>query len=106
MPRIGGRELAEVLSVFRPELPVVGMTGFAGAVHPDRRLPVLIKPFTLPALLDAVRSARRRRASPPTVPVEQRSRARRLRALAAERADEELDLVTAAGLLRQLAEPG
>jgi CheY-like chemotaxis protein len=102
MPRIGGRELAEVLSVFRPELPVVAMTGFAGAAHPDRRLPLLVKPFTLPDLLGAVRTARSRRAAPPRPHYsEQRSRARRLRALVGQ-SGPEVDLIRAAHLLRHL----
>ncbi len=104
MPRVGGRELAEVLSVFRPGLPVVGMTGFAGAAHPDRRLPLLIKPFTLPMLLDAVRRARVKRFAPPSAPrVEHRSRARRLRHLTGS-SGAEVDLVAAVHLLRGLSE--
>ena len=55
MPRVTGRELAEVLSVFRPGLPVLGITGFLSAVNHDRRLPVLPKPFTPGSLLQAVR---------------------------------------------------
>jgi len=43
MPLIGGREVAEVLSVFRPDLPVLGITADPGADH-DRRLPVLQNP--------------------------------------------------------------
>jgi CheY-like chemotaxis protein len=103
MPRVGGRELAEILSVFRPGLPVVAMTGFAGSAHPDRRLPLLIKPFTLPVLLNAVRSARARRAAYVAAPrVEHRSRALRLRHLAGESAD--TDLVSTVQLLRTLSE--
>jgi CheY-like chemotaxis protein len=106
MPRVGGRELAEVLSVFRPGLPVIAMTGFAGSAHPDRRLPLLVKPFTLPALLDVVRGARQqRKAAPPAPRVEHRSRARRLRMMAGA-ADREVDLVAAAQLLRNLGDEG
>jgi CheY-like chemotaxis protein len=106
MPKVGGRELAEVLSVFRPGLPVIAMTGFAGSAHPDRRLPLLVKPFTLPVLLDAVREARKRRETvPPSPKVEHRSRARRLRVMAGG-ADREVDLVAAARLLRNLGEEG
>src|SRR5919106_4774135 len=43
MPRVSGRELAEVLSVFCPGLPVLGITGFLSAVSHDRRLPILPK---------------------------------------------------------------
>jgi DNA-binding response OmpR family regulator len=55
MPGIGGLALAEVLSVFRPELPVLAMSGNPPAPSPDRRLPLLLKPFTLSELLVAIR---------------------------------------------------
>jgi CheY-like chemotaxis protein len=55
MPGIGGLALAEVLSVFRPELPVLAMSGNPGTPSRDRRLPLLLKPFTLPELLGAIR---------------------------------------------------
>jgi CheY-like chemotaxis protein len=42
MPRIDGRELAEVLSIFRPELPALAMSGHP--VYADRRLTTLAKP--------------------------------------------------------------
>jgi CheY-like chemotaxis protein len=104
MPRVSGRELAEVLSVFRPGLPVIAMTGFAGSAHPDRRLPLLVKPVSKPALVEAVRNARIRRAMIAASPrVEQRSRARRLRE-AAGGAEQEVDLVSAVQLLRGLAD--
>ncbi len=104
MPHVGGRELAEILSVFRPGLPVVAMTGFAGSAHPDRRLPLLVKPFTLPTLLEAVRTARRRRLEFQSAPkVEHRSRARRLRTMAGG-AGPEVDLVAAVRLLRGLSD--
>jgi two-component system cell cycle sensor histidine kinase/response regulator CckA len=81
MPRISGRELAEVLSIFRPGLPVLGITGFLSAVSHDRRLPILPKPFTAGSLLQAVRMAcgLSMRLRPP--PMENRWRARRLREL-------------------------
>jgi two-component system, cell cycle sensor histidine kinase and response regulator CckA len=37
MPRLGGIEVAELRSVFRPDLPVLAMTGDPGMA--DRRLP-------------------------------------------------------------------
>ena len=79
MPRVTGRELAEVLSVFRPGLPVLGVTGFLSAVTQDRRLPILPKPFTAGSLHEAVSmacgvSVRLRRPV-----MENRRRARRLR---------------------------
>jgi CheY-like chemotaxis protein len=102
MPRVSGRELAEVLSVFRPGLPVIAMTGFAGSAHPDRRLPLLVKPVSKPVLVEAVRNARIRRAILTAAPrVEQRSRARRLRE-AAGNVDHGVDLVSAVQLLRGL----
>ena len=81
MPKVSGRELAEVLSVFRPGLPVLGITGFLGAVTRDRRLPILPKPFTAGSLLQAVRMSCgiALRSRPPAV--EKRRRARRLREL-------------------------
>jgi CheY-like chemotaxis protein len=82
MPRINGRELAEVLSVFRPGLPVLGMTGDPG--RPDRRLPTLVKPFLIEDLVEAARlmrdSAREMRAWAE----ERRARARQARQVAAE----------------------
>ena len=81
MPKVSGQELAEVLSIFRPGLPVLGISGFLSAVSHDRRLPILPKPFTPGSLLQAVRmacglSVRLRRP-----PLENRRRARRLREL-------------------------
>jgi CheY-like chemotaxis protein len=55
MPGIGGLAVAEVLSVFRPELAVLAMSGNPRMPSPDRRLPLLLKPFTLPELLVAIR---------------------------------------------------
>ena len=81
MPRVSGQELAEVLSIFRPGLPVLGITGFLSAVSQDRRLPILPKPFTEGSLLQAVRMATGGsvRLRPPLM--ENRRRARRLREL-------------------------
>jgi DNA-binding NtrC family response regulator len=81
MPKVSGQELAEVLSIFRPGLPVLGISGFLSAVSHDRRLPILPKPFTPGSLLQAVRmacglSVRLRRPL-----LENRRRARRLREL-------------------------
>lgn len=81
MPKVSGRELAEVLSVFRPGLPVLGITGFLSSVSHDRRLPILPKPFSAGSLLQAVRMAcglSVRLRQPAT---ENRQRARRLREL-------------------------
>lgn len=100
MPRVTGRELAEVLSIFRPGLPVLGITGFLSAVNHDRRLPILPKPFTAGSLLQAVRMARglSLRLRPPLM--ENRRRARRLRELATSASEESVDLVAAVQTLR------
>jgi CheY-like chemotaxis protein len=100
MPRVTGRELAEVLSVFRPGVPVLGITGFLSAVNHDRRLPILPKPFTPGSLLQAVRMASglSLRLRPPVT--ENRRRARRLRELTSSSAEWPVDLVAAVRTLR------
>lgn len=105
MPRVTGRELAEVLSVFRPGLPVLGITGFLSSVTHDRRLPILPKPFTAGSLLQAVRMARglSMRLQPPRM--ENRRRARRLRELTPVVAEQSVDLVQAVRMLRGLENP-
>jgi len=108
MPGMGGRELAEVLSVFRPELRVLVMTGFPERLPPDRRLPLLGKPFTLDSLREAVRSVRCRPRASLLEGQEQRARARQLRS-ALDGGDAsrtapgtKVDLVAAAAQLRQI----
>jgi DNA-binding NtrC family response regulator len=100
MPRVSGTELAEVLSIFRPGLPVLGITGFLSAVSHDRRLPILPKPFTAGSLLQAVRMATgvSMRLRPPLM--ENRRRARRLRELTP--LGEQSDLLAAVRTLRTL----
>ena len=100
MPRVSGRELAEVVSVFRPGLPVLGLTGFLSAVTHDRRLPILPKPFTAGSLMQAVRMAcgLSVRLRPPVM--ENRRRARRLRELTPAGAERPVDLVAAVHFLR------
>jgi CheY-like chemotaxis protein len=100
MPRVSGRELAEVLSVFRPGLPVLGVTGFLSAVTHDRRLPILPKPFTAGSLLQAVRMACgvSVRLRPPVM--ENRRRARQLRELTPAGGERPVDLVAAVHFLR------
>jgi CheY-like chemotaxis protein len=82
MPRINGRALAEVLSIFRPELPVLGMTSDPG--QPDRRLPTLVKPFSIEDLVEAARLMRTSAREMRTWAEERRARARQARELAAE----------------------
>jgi hypothetical protein len=91
-----------VLSVFRPGLPVLGVTGFLSAVNLDRRLPILPKPFTEASLLQAVRLACgvSVRLRPPAM--ENRHRARRLRELTVRDAERRVDLVAAVKALRGL----
>jgi CheY-like chemotaxis protein len=109
MPGIGGRELAEVLSVFRPELRVLAMTGFPERLPPDRRLPLLGKPFTLDSLREAVRSMRARPPARLLDGQERRARATQLRS-ALDGGDSStmpaqgsgVDLVAAAAQLRQI----
>jgi DNA-binding NtrC family response regulator len=100
MPRVTGQELAEVLSILRPGLPVLGVTGFLSALTHDRRLPILPKPFTAGSLLQAVRLAcgnSERLRRPVT---ENRRRAQRLRELILVGAEGQEDLVAAVQALR------
>lgn len=59
MPRIDGRQLAEVISLYRPRVAVVYMSadpaGVALIDGSDTSVPLLQKPFTAPELCDAVR---------------------------------------------------
>jgi CheY-like chemotaxis protein len=74
MPRLGGLELAEMLSVFRPQLPVLAMTGDPGLA--ERRLPTLLKPFSLEQLTEAARLMRGRSIATRAWAQERRARAR------------------------------
>jgi CheY-like chemotaxis protein len=107
MPGVTGREVNEVLSVFRPDLPVLGISADAGATA-DRRLPVLRKPFTPEELLEAVGRARQRSREIRSTAQEKRRRSSLLRAAAAaaqleaSHVRETVDLVQAAIELRRL----
>jgi CheY-like chemotaxis protein len=81
MPRLGGSELAELLSVFRPDLPVLAMTGDPGMA--DRRLPTLLKPFSLDELTEAVQLCKTRGSPTRHWGSERRAQARKARQLAA-----------------------
>ena len=81
MPRLAGSELAELLSVFRPDLPVLGMTGDPGLA--DRRLPTLLKPFSLEELIEATRLMRSHTLAMRAWAQEKRAHARKARQLAA-----------------------
>ncbi|HEY7636821.1 MAG TPA: response regulator [Gemmatimonadales bacterium] len=109
MPGIGGQELAEVLSVFRPDLRVLAMTGFPEHHLPDRRLPLLTKPFTLDTLRDAIRTMRARPRAQLLGGPERRARVIQLRAVldgepstALRTPQSSVDLVAAVVRLRQL----
>jgi CheY-like chemotaxis protein len=80
MQRIDGRQLAEVLSVFRPELPVLAIS--ADPEQEDRRLPTLSKPFGLEDLVEASRLVRSKARQMRDWATERRVRARQARQLA------------------------
>ena len=77
MPAITGREVAEVLAIFRPELPVLCISADAGGGE-ERRLRVLRKPFTPDELIAAVGQARQRSRETRGQAQERRERARLL----------------------------
>ena len=89
MPLIDSFEVAEVLSIFQPDLPVLVMSGHATVPDPDRRLTVIKKPFSVSSLIDAVRAVKSRPHGPPSL--EQRARAQQA-----------IDLVATAFELRRL----
>jgi CheY-like chemotaxis protein len=78
MPRLGGHAVAEVLSVFRPGLPVLAISGAAYKIQPDRRLPVLAKPFSPSELIAAAREMRLRARETRIWAEEKRAQAREL----------------------------
>jgi CheY-like chemotaxis protein len=107
MPGLNGVEVAEVLSVFRPGLPVLAMSGAAIRLKHDRRLPVLAKPFAIETLIEAAREARKRARGMRILTEEKRSLAQELRRLALTRKAqhaclaEQVDLVALAHELRK-----
>jgi len=57
MPKLNGAHLAELIRIAWPVLPVLLISAYvdaANAVIGHLELPVLAKPFTMPALLEAV----------------------------------------------------
>jgi DNA-binding response OmpR family regulator len=82
MPRLSGLELAELLSVFQPELPVLAITGDPGMA--DRRLPTLLKPFSIDELTEAARLMKSRTLAVRRWAEERRAQARKARELAME----------------------
>ena len=103
MPRVSGRELAEVVSVFHPGLPVLGITGFLSGVSHDRRLPILPKPFSPGSLVQAVRMACGMSIRLQTPRRENRARARRLREVTPAAPGTPVDLVRAVHALRDIS---
>jgi CheY-like chemotaxis protein len=81
MPRVGGEVVAEVVSIFFPDLPVLAISGDPGVT--DRRLPTLLKPFAIETLIEAAQLMRSRSAEMRVVAQEQRARAREAREFAA-----------------------
>jgi len=106
MPTIDGFEVAEVLSIFQPDLPVLAMSGHATVPASDRRLIVIKKPFSVSSLVDAVRTVKGRPRGP--LSQEQRARAQELRRMTSALPDpstspaSSIDLVAAAFELRRL----
>ncbi|MFL5496794.1 MAG: response regulator [Gemmatimonadales bacterium] len=106
MPVIDGFEVAEVLSIFLPDLPVLAMSGHATVPGPDRRLTIIKKPFPVSSLVDAVRVMKAQPRGP--LSQEQRARAQQLRRVTSAQPEasaspaESLDLVAAAFELRRL----
>ena len=111
MPGLGGREVAEVLSIFRPNLPVLGISADGGATT-DRRLRILQKPFTPEQLLEAIGRERRRSRQVLALAEEKRARARLIQeaAMVAQhqslRLLDRIDLVAAAIELRRRGRNG
>lgn len=106
MPVMDGFEVAEVLSIFLPDLPVLAMSGHATTPEPDRRLTIIKKPFPVSILVDAVRAVKGRPHGP--MSQEQRARAQQLHRMTSALPDpasspaHPVDLVAAAFELRRL----
>jgi CheY-like chemotaxis protein len=106
MPVIDGFEVAEVLSIFQPDLPVLAMSGHATVPASERRLAVIKKPFSVASLIDAVRAMKVRPRGP--LSQEQRARPQQLHGMTSALPDpstspvQSIDLVAAAFELRRL----
>jgi CheY-like chemotaxis protein len=106
MPVIDGLEVAEVLSIFQPDLPVLAMSGHATVPAADRRLTIIKKPFSVPSLVDAVRVVKGGPHGP--LSQEQLARAQQLHWMSSALPDpatspaQSIDLVAAAFELRRL----
>jgi hypothetical protein len=86
------------------------MSGHATVPAPDRRLPIIKKPFPVSSLVDAVRAVKGRPHGP--LSQEQRARAQQVRRATSAQPDastspgESIDLVVAAFELRRLRNQG
>jgi CheY-like chemotaxis protein len=84
MPELSGYEVADVLAVVCPDLPVLCLSGYDPSEarlidgHPDRRLRVVQKPFEPGELLRAVQTTIAQKQNARPVREEQRAVARRL----------------------------
>lgn len=109
MRGITGVEVAQVLSIFRPDLPVLAISGYVDGTASDRRITLLPKPFTPAELLDAARGVIQRARSLRPAGRERRAAAGALReavgtgsGLSADSAVHGSELVAAARALRRL----
>lgn len=60
MPHMDGADLVQRIRALRPELPILMISGYTGAVDPIDGLPRLNKPFGLVELAQALDQARGR----------------------------------------------
>jgi CheY-like chemotaxis protein len=112
MPRLSGYEVADVLAVLCPALPVLCLSGYPpneerviGGI-PDRRLRMVQKPFDAAELLQAAHATIARKRSASRFTEEQRAVARRLwEAIAGEvpaPGTARVELVDLVGAVREL----
>ncbi|MGH7629891.1 MAG: response regulator [Gemmatimonadales bacterium] len=98
MPGITGVEVAQVLSIFRPDLPVLAISGYVDAGAEDRRITVLPKPFAPEELIRAARALIDRGRALTPAARERRTAAKALRGMI------EVDLVPTGGVAGQSSE--
>ena len=111
MPGLHGLDVVEVLDRYRPDLPVVVISGFTSTIHPivrhGSRFKILQKPFTRPELRATVSALLSRARDVRSQAIEMRRQAAAARARDAavrERNDAQrarMDLVTAAWSLHR-----
>ncbi len=98
MPGITGVEVAQVLSIFRPDLPVLAISAYVDGDADDRRITLLAKPFAPEELIRAVEALIDRSRAPTPAARERRTAAKALREQI------EGDLVPSAGVAGQSSE--